>query len=204
MRRWRCCRAAGVFWRWARRTSATESGSPRSTPACAIARSTRTTRARERIQEILREIVGLFEQGVLAHLPVATWDVRSGAEAFRFMREARHVGKIVLMIPQPPDPQGTVLITGGTGGLGTLVARHLATVRGARHLLLVSRGGARRRARASWWPSLRELGCEARVVACDVADRDRAGALIASIPPERPLTSVIHAAGVLDDGCSSR
>ncbi len=83
----------------------------------------------ERIQEILREIVALFERGVLTHLPVTAWDVRRGVEAFRFMREARHVGKIVLTVPQPLDSQGTVLITGGTSGLGALVARHLA----ARH-----------------------------------------------------------------------
>ncbi len=154
----------------------------------------------ERIQEILREIVALFERGVLTHLPVATWDVRRGVEAFRFMREARHVGKIVLTIPQPPDPEGTVLITGGTGRLGTLVARHLASVRGARHLLLASRGGADVEGASELVAELAELGCEARVVACDVADRDQADALIASIPAERPLASVIHAAGVIDDG----
>ena len=87
------------------------------------------------------EIVGSFERGVLEHLPVTAWDVRRGVEAFRFMREARHVGKIVLTIPQPLDPEGTVLITGGTGVLGALAARHLAGVHGARHLLLASRGG---------------------------------------------------------------
>ena len=83
----------------------------------------------------------MFERGVLEHLPVRTWDVRRGVEAFRFMREARHVGKIVLTIPQPLDPEGTVLITGGTGVLGALTARHLAQEHGARHMLLASRAG---------------------------------------------------------------
>ena len=106
-----------------------------------------------RIQQMLRELLGLFERGVLTHSPITTWDVRHGVEAFRFMREARHVGKIVLTVPQPLNPEGTVLITGGTGGLGALVARHLASEHGARHLLLASRRGREARAPRSWWPS---------------------------------------------------
>ena len=72
----------------------------------------------ERIQEMLSEVVELFRRGVLSHLPISTWDVRRGVDAFRFLREARHVGKIVLSVPQSFDPHGTVLITGGTGGSG--------------------------------------------------------------------------------------
>jgi acyl transferase domain-containing protein/acyl carrier protein len=97
------------------------------------------------------------------------------------------------------DPQGTVLITGGTGGLGGLVARHLAGVHGMRHLLLVSRRGPEARGAGELVAELAELGAEVTVVACDVASREELGALLASIPGERPLTGVIHAAGVLDD-----
>ncbi|HEY3947347.1 MAG TPA: SDR family NAD(P)-dependent oxidoreductase, partial [Solirubrobacteraceae bacterium] len=154
----------------------------------------------QRIQEMLQELLVLFERGALTHHPITTWDVRDGMEAFRFMREARHVGKIVLTIPQPVDPQGTVLITGGTGGLGALVARHLASERGMRHLLLASRSGPEADGAGELVAELAELGCEAQAVACDVADRAQAEQLIASIPSERPLSSVIHAAGVLDDG----
>jgi polyketide synthase 12 len=153
-----------------------------------------------RIQEMLQTILGLFEQGVLTHLPLTTWDVRRAEEALRFMREARHVGKIVLTIPQRPDPEGTVLITGGTGVLGALVARHLAAVHGAKRLLLVSRRGSEAEGAVELVGELAELGCQADVVACDMADRDRAAELIDSIAAEHPLTSVIHAAGVLDDG----
>ena len=56
------------------------------------------------------------------------------------MSQGRHVGKVVLTVPRAIDPGGTVLVTGGTGGLGALVARHLVTCT-TRHLLLVSRSG---------------------------------------------------------------
>ncbi len=144
-------------------------------------------------------MLALFEQGVLAPSAGRDVGVRRAAEAFRFMREARHVGKIVLTIPQPPDPQGTVLITGGTGRLGALVARHLATVHGARHCCWRAAAGRTRRARVSWWPSWPSLAASARGGVR--RRRPRSGWRADRLdPPERPLTSVIHAAGVLDDG----
>uniref|UniRef100_UPI0026110577 SDR family NAD(P)-dependent oxidoreductase n=1 Tax=uncultured Streptomyces sp. TaxID=174707 RepID=UPI0026110577 len=96
------------------------------------------------------------------------------------------------------DPDGTVLITGGTGGLGALFARHLAEQHGARHLVLLSRRGPDAPGAAELVGELAALGCDARAAACDVSDRAQLAALIGSL--ERPLTAVIHAAGVLDDG----
>ncbi|HWX46141.1 MAG TPA: SDR family NAD(P)-dependent oxidoreductase, partial [Solirubrobacteraceae bacterium] len=153
----------------------------------------------ERIQAILRHAVDLFEQGALRHLPIAAWDVRRAPEAFRWLRESRHTGKVVLSVPQPPSPAGTVLITGGTGGLGGRVAAHLAGA-GARHLLLASRSGPAAEGARELQAELRNLGCEARVAACDVSDRAQLAELLASISEEHPLVGVVHAAGVLDDG----
>ncbi|HEV7807387.1 MAG TPA: SDR family NAD(P)-dependent oxidoreductase, partial [Solirubrobacteraceae bacterium] len=100
--------------------------------------------------------------------------------------------------PAPLDTDGTVLITGGTGGLGALFARHLASVHGARRLLLVSRRGLAADGAAELVAELGALRCVVQVVACDVADREQLGQLIDSL--EHPLTAVVHAAGVLDDG----
>jgi acyl transferase domain-containing protein/NADP-dependent 3-hydroxy acid dehydrogenase YdfG/acyl carrier protein len=98
------------------------------------------------------------------------------------------------------DRAGTVLVTGGTGGLGALVARHLAGAHGAERLLLVSRRGLQADGAGELLEELAGLGCEARVAACDVTDREQLQELIDSIPAEHPLTAVIHTAGVLDDG----
>ena len=101
--------------------------------------------------------------------------------------------------PAAIDPDGTVLITGGTGALGGVLARHLASRRGVRHLLLASRRGPAADTAEALVADLASLGCEAYVAACDVTDRAALAELIDSIPGEHPLTAVIHAAGVLDD-----
>ena len=151
------------------------------------------------MNEILGKLVQLFETGELRPLPLRSWDIRQASETYRFLSRARHIGKLVFAVPTPLDPEGTVLITGGTGVLGTLLARHLVTRHGVRNLLLVSRKGRAAENAASIESELTELGASVRIESCDVADRDSLQDLLARIPAEHPLTAVIHAAGVLDD-----
>ncbi|MET7426655.1 SDR family NAD(P)-dependent oxidoreductase, partial [Dactylosporangium sp. NPDC005555] len=101
--------------------------------------------------------------------------------------------------PAGLDPERTVLVTGGTGVLGRLVAHHLVTVHGVRHLLLASRRDADPADSAALADEMRARGGEVTTVACDLADRDAVRDLLASVPAEHPLGAVVHAAGVLDD-----
>ncbi|MFC4895672.1 type I polyketide synthase [Streptosporangium amethystogenes subsp. fukuiense] len=98
------------------------------------------------------------------------------------------------------DPEGTVLITGGTGGLGALFARHVVAERGVRRLLLAGRRGLEAPGAVELRAELVAHGVEVEIAACDVADRDQVAGLLARVPADHPLTAIIHTAGVLDDG----
>jgi pimaricinolide synthase PimS1 len=101
---------------------------------------------------------------------------------------------------RPLGPRGTVLITGGTGALGRVVARHLVSTHGVRHLVLAGRRGRAAEGAAQLEADLVALGAEVTFATCDAADRDAVAALLAAIPAEHPLTGVVHTAGALDDG----
>jgi acyl transferase domain-containing protein/short-subunit dehydrogenase/acyl carrier protein len=115
-----------------------------------------------------------------------------------------HVPRLARVEPTPTDPpgldpEGTVLITGGTGTVAGLVARHLVAERGVRHLLLTSRRGLAAPGAEELRAELTGLGARVSVVACDLADRAEVDALVAGIPTDHPLTNVVHAAAVVDD-----
>ncbi|MYW58228.1 SDR family NAD(P)-dependent oxidoreductase, partial [Streptomyces sp. SID8370] len=153
----------------------------------------------ERVQEMLVELVGLFEAGVLRRLPVTAWDVSHAPEALRHLSQARHTGKAVLTLPAPPDPEGTVLITGGTGALGSLLARHLVTHHGARHLILTSRRGPHAPGATQLHHELTTHGAHIRIETCDTTNPHHLTQLLDTIPTNHPLTTVIHTAGTTHD-----
>ncbi|SER42752.1 type I polyketide synthase [Actinokineospora terrae] len=137
----------------------------------------------DRLQAMLQELIALFGHGELRLLPTRAWDIRDARSAFRHLGQGRHVGKNVFTIPRPLS---TVLITGGTGVLGSALARHLVD-QGVRRLVLVSRSGQ----------ASQELpGADVTIVSCDISDPTALSEVIAEYQP----TDVIHAAGIADDG----
>ncbi|GAB4924015.1 type I polyketide synthase [Mycobacterium avium subsp. hominissuis] len=167
----------------------------------------------DRTAAMLAEIVGLLQAGVLTPLPLKTFDVRCASAAYRYVSQARHIGKVVLTVPSGPGEvlsgcggglaQSTVLITGGTGMAGSALARHLVDRYRVGHVVLVSRTGAQAAGAAELVDELQRAGASASVLACDVADRDAVATMLAGLPAGYPLRGIVHAAGILDDGLLS-
>ncbi|MGA7487759.1 MAG: SDR family NAD(P)-dependent oxidoreductase [Xanthobacteraceae bacterium] len=162
-------------------------------------------------RSMLREILGRAECKSLRPLPHRVFPVGRTADAFRYMAQAKHIGKLVismadsegLRIDSGPrsatlDADASYLITGGLGGFGLAVADRLAR-RGARHLALVGRNAPSASAQAAV-ESLRQRGVEVMTFAADITDREQARKVIAAIESRMgPLRGVMHAAMVLDD-----
>ncbi|MFC4508606.1 SDR family NAD(P)-dependent oxidoreductase, partial [Streptomyces vulcanius] len=142
-------------------------------------------------ERVLRHLVGVLRgQGDEDQLAVRA----SGVFARRLVR-APLGGNGGSPDRRPWTPRGTVLITGGTGGVGGQIARRLAAA-GAEHLLLAGRRGAAAQGTAELVGELERLGASVTVAACDVADPEALAALVAAVPQDRPLTAVVHAAGL--------
>ena len=147
------------------------------------------------------EIMSAMDAGDLKPLPRKVFGMTGVRDAFRFMAQARHIGKVVVLHAPPAGAfrgSATYLITGGAGGLGLTVARSMVE-RGARHLILVGRSGASAEAQVAL-AELERAGAVVTVVRADVADFRQMESLIAGISPATPLRGVVHAAGCLDDG----
>lgn len=137
----------------------------------------------------------------LEPLPKRLFGIDQARDAFRFMAQAKHVGKVVICHRPPPGrcrPDATYLVTGGAGALGLQMGRWLVD-RGAKHVVLSGRSAPSSRALEDI-AELAGRGADVRFEALDVTRRDQVAAFLRAIPADRLLRGVIHAAGRLDDG----
>ena len=132
----------------------------------------------ESLQPAWTALTELFAAGVLKPLPTTSYGLLNAPQAFRDMSQGMHTGKIVLIPPAMLDPEGTVLITGGTGMLGALFAEHLVTHYGIKHLLLVSRSGPAASGAAELQQRLTQLGAQVTITACDTANATELAAVL--------------------------
>ncbi|MBB4689011.1 type I polyketide synthase [Amycolatopsis jiangsuensis] len=141
-------------------------------------------------------------EGSVTEATLAT-ALSSGEPELRIEDDAVLAGRLVRLAADAGAPawpaEGTVLITGGTGGLGAEVARHLVTEHSVRSLLLLSRRGENAPGARELVEELAELGATARAVACDVSKKRSLSAALKKVPADQPLAAVVHTAGVLDN-----
>ncbi|WP_323747753.1 SDR family NAD(P)-dependent oxidoreductase [Catenulispora rubra] len=153
----------------------------------------------DEIAATLAEMAPMFQSGAFLPPPTTSHDMRRAPAALRELSQARHIGKIVLSIEAGFDPAGTVLITGGTGIVAGHIAARLVDRHKVRHLILASRQGPAHPDAEQIVESLRTLGAEPTMIACDTADPDQLATLLKAVDPAHPLTGVVHAAGTLHD-----
>ncbi|MFE3255389.1 SDR family NAD(P)-dependent oxidoreductase [Nocardia sp. NPDC059091] len=147
---------------------------------------------------ILLELDGTRESSVLVSAAVASGESQLSIQAGTLT--VPRLTRPQLSAGASWNPDGTILITGGTGALGALVARHLVAEHGVRHVLLASRRGLQAPGAGELSAELTGLGARVTVAACDIAHRAEVTRLLADLPDDLPLTGIVHAAGVLDDG----
>ena len=152
---------------------------------------------------LMSDVLDGLKTGSLSPLPTRTFGLDQAADAMRFMAAAKHIGKIVLLVPPRGKPvihaDASYLITGGLGGLGLYTAKWLAA-QGANHIVLTGRSAADEKAR-NVITEIEKTGANVHVFQADLGDKDAVASLLAKISDSLPvLKGIVHAAGALRDG----
>jgi len=169
--------------------------------------------------KLFAEVMTLFKEGVLHPLPYNVFEAEDIVHAFRYMQQARQIGKIVVTyengISQVHTPSPAIrgklelrgdaayLVTGGLGGFGLRTAEWLVS-KGARNLILISRSGPVSEVAMNAIDRLREQGVKVHAVSCDVTNKQALADLLAETATVLPpLRGIVHAATVINDGLIS-
>ena len=153
----------------------------------------------ELIATLFAELKQQFVERILQPLPHKIFPIQQADDAFRYMAQAKHIGKVVISMPasnQIVKPDGSYLITGGFGALGLQVANWLAQ-EGAKNLILVGRSQPTKQAQQEI-DKLEQQGVTVNVIQADITDYDAVADIFSNEKPE--IKGIIHAAGSLDDG----
>jgi NADPH:quinone reductase-like Zn-dependent oxidoreductase/acyl carrier protein len=159
----------------------------------------------KQVRRSFQTILDMIAQGELAPLPVQAFSLAKAKDAFRFMANALHMGKIVILPDAGPTNRmsvrsdGSYIVTGGLAGLGLAAAKRLAE-RGAGEIILISRSGNSAQAQETAANLAQQHDCSVRAIACDIGDPESVAELWKDhMSAGLPLRGIIHAAGVLDD-----
>lgn len=163
---------------------------------------------------LFKEVIALFQQGVLVPLPYKTFEAVDVVDAFRHMQQSRHIGKVIVKMDGPVptitqsareikplsfDDESTWLITGGIAGFGLETVKWLAK-RGVKHFALLSRRGMETPGASDDLQSLERYSLNLKVFACDVSDFSTLSVVLSQVRESMPpLKGVLHAATLYDD-----
>ena len=166
-------------------------------------------------QRLFSEMMALFNDGTLNPLPFTSFSYSQVIDAFRYMQQARQIGKVVVTYEQPIAPpkhdllgtatmalpeQASYLVTGGLGGFGLKTAQWLVA-KGARQLILLSRSGPATEEAQAAIAAFEQQGVKVLALACDITDRSALATVLERAKSElAPLRGIVHAATVIDDG----
>jgi len=170
----------------------------------------------ELTSSLFTELMALFANGTLNPLPYHTFEAEDIVDAFRYMQQARQIGKIIityrngisqvhnstppLQLPLTLPADAAYLVTGGLSGFGLRSAEWLAS-KGARNLILISRSGPSSKEAISAIAHLEKQGVHVHAASCDITDKTAITALLTEISTLLPpLKGIIHAATVINDG----
>ncbi|MBL4587189.1 MAG: SDR family NAD(P)-dependent oxidoreductase, partial [Flavobacteriales bacterium] len=161
---------------------------------------------------LLKKVYDGFEQGHFAAMPTKVFGASESIEAFDYVRRSEHTGKVAIRYVDENvevaakvelnaiDPEGTYLITGGTGGFGLEIAKHLAS-KGVKQLVLLSRSGLKNEDAQLAVKEIEAGGTAVIAPPTDITNAEQVAAVIASLKDGiAPLKGIFHGAMVLDDG----
>ncbi|WP_041233336.1 type I polyketide synthase [Cylindrospermum stagnale] len=151
------------------------------------------------ISAMFLELMTMFREGKLKPLPSKVFPITEFVNAFRYMQQAKHIGKVVLSFQNPENcsvrPDSSYLIAGGLGALGLKVAEWLVE-QGAKHLVLTGRSSVKQAANEAI-KKLEQAGAKISVINADISNREDVKKILTECPN---LHGIVHTAGVLDDG----
>jgi len=167
----------------------------------------------ELMAELLEELVAMFKKRELSPLPVTSFPISEITDAFRYMSQAKHIGKVVVTLDDKDfqvrrdlnrdlrlDPEASYLVTGGTGGFGLTTADWMSS-RGAGQVVLASRSGEVKGRERSKVARMEKRGTVVKCVALDATNKSAVHAFFKDAKKwDKPIKGIIHGAAVIEDG----
>lgn len=162
--------------------------------------------APKHLSKVFHSVMSRIEDGAYPFLPHTAFSARNAAEAFRYVSDARHIGKVIVdfgadwrNFAPPISPEATYLVSGGTRGFGLATAIWLNDV-GARHIIVIGRSPAKTARLEEFERDCEASGTSLAIVSADITDLDQLKTAIGEKSSKLPaIRGVFHCAMEIED-----